>query len=830
MFSAVLLYLQVYHTVSYNPNSWLSLRRLGDSPYNKVRVITAAPPVAANNDVNSWEAHEFENATILTHEETDPVQQRTNVTVIRATRLPSSAPPLFRSIITPKPGMSPFSQSPFNSSSSSSPFSVSVKKRTAEKPSQSHLQTFAFTALDCRQPTMLSSTAVEDACKTRARPHKVLSSHLVMLVQKLPSRRRRSVRCMKQVSTFDAICGSFSHTKIMEPPSILVPEPVSEQVCEQVAKTGLYVDETGRSHMVSGHHGVLHYKFVSQGTLTYSTNNVFCEGSQVKIQGSLHTDVLELRSVRISIMEVEVNIRSDGRIQDSEDQEELPSMCKEGHSCTTGVKTFVFLDSPDVCPYKIIQKTHADLVQGHIAGKPRKLLYSNTTKIVVPLAREAVAAPAACQHAFRQLVPTADPELYVIFTEDLINANSLSRVAGPDIDLDLEDRLADNYVEYDIRKTLDEKLLTLGQSLCKLAEGSWTRMERSPFHPLQMIRRRGEVLQEIRCSSTPVYATEGDSLNNKCYLNALPVRLGTEFLLMQAGSRLLTTPDGISEVPCSAVNSPLFITADRRVLVADPIVRVLTMKLDGHGNTSTPLLHALDMMTQTTDDQVFTDILYSPAEVASFSEYLHFSRVKEAVQTHLVGDYCHSSGSSDCGAYSPQPGYNLDLAAIKDITYTPYAWLNDVLEETRHIGAYAGFVFLVWFVLMTIRTFIKTVKLRLEGFFWRDSFQIARGLPRSDVPTRPPGPVIVDNEPPRSSQRRLRRHRADVLPEMEAFETDSIPLEPRRTSPYVPTTALPLTLPSSPPEYNHLLPRSSGTETRYTPTPTKMTSSLMGQE
>ena len=133
----------------------------------------------------------------------------------------------------------------------------------------------------------------------------------------------------------------------------------------------------------------------------------------MKVQGEEHTDVLELRSVKFSVATVDVNLHSDGRIQDGEDQEELPSTCKDSHACSTGTKTYVFRDAPGQCPYRLIQ---VELVQGHLQGEPRKLLVSNRTKIMVSKQDCSLNAPASCANAFKQYVPTDVPELAVVFT------------------------------------------------------------------------------------------------------------------------------------------------------------------------------------------------------------------------------------------------------------------------------------------------------------------------------------------------------------------------------------------------------------------------------
>ena len=73
-----------------------------------------------------------------------------------------------------------------------------------------------------------------------------------------------AVRCHRRVSKFDLICGAFSHSKLMAPPSILDPESVTEEACQGIIASGSFQDETGDVHPVFGDHMEIRYKFCLQ--------------------------------------------------------------------------------------------------------------------------------------------------------------------------------------------------------------------------------------------------------------------------------------------------------------------------------------------------------------------------------------------------------------------------------------------------------------------------------------------------------------------------------------------------------------------------------------
>ena len=440
--------------------------------------------------------------------------------------------------------------------------------------------------------------------------------------------------------------------------------------------------------------------------------------------------MLELRTIRFEIRQTTVALRSDGRIQDTLDSEELPSSCRNNAACSTLRKTYYFTSPPEVCPYKKIRTVETELVTGHIKGKERKLLISNATKILVPITDTALPAPTACTQAFRTIVPTDFPLLSIVFIEDVINLRKLESVAGADISLDLEERVTDSYMEYHARKDLDRSLLNLGVASCRMSQNSWLNEERSVFHEGQILRKRGEIVQELVCAKVQAVVTTGDHFESKCFYDALPVRYGSEHLLLTAGSRTLVDVDDISVIPCSSITAPMFVTNDNKVIVADPVVRLVDIKLSHDVN---PLFHALYLSNHDDDDQIFSELLYSPDEIQSFTEFLSFNRIRAAASLQLVGDYCSNEGDH-CGTFNPSSSYKFNLEQISDSIPSPLRQFWNVMDKIQTIGGYAGFLFLVYFVYSLISITWTTIKNRFSGFNMLDSYRMARNphLPTVD--------------------------------------------------------------------------------------------------
>ena len=90
---------------------------------------------------------------------------------------------------------------------------------------------FNIPAMDCRAPSSIQSIATADTCQGRKRSTQVLSSHQILLLQRIDETVRTGVRCRKFKTTLDLICGSFSHSKLMMPPDVLKPASVTEAEC-----------------------------------------------------------------------------------------------------------------------------------------------------------------------------------------------------------------------------------------------------------------------------------------------------------------------------------------------------------------------------------------------------------------------------------------------------------------------------------------------------------------------------------------------------------------------------------------------------------------------
>ena len=88
---------------------------------------------------------------------------------------------------------------------------------------------------------------------------------------------------------------------------------------------------------------------VYHGRIYSDEFNVHCEGARITIDGEQHEQMIELRSVTITMSEIDVEIYPD-RIIESQDNVELGKHCIDNMKCTMEIDTYLILEKPRSLP------------------------------------------------------------------------------------------------------------------------------------------------------------------------------------------------------------------------------------------------------------------------------------------------------------------------------------------------------------------------------------------------------------------------------------------------------------------------------------------------
>ena len=187
-----------------------------------------------------------------------------------------------------------------------------------------------LSALDCRSPKSVHTGLLKEVCGTSVnKTSGEKEKEQVTILQRSPIRVLKGLRCSKTVTRLQVYCGSFSHMKFFEPPSISKIEAFPLQKCIDANTNSLYVTEDQRTISLRKNHRV-EYKYYSHGNIHSTATNVECQGDEVNIMGAQHKGVITLVTSQILAEEIQIEIDLDSdKVVDLDLQVALPFECSK---------------------------------------------------------------------------------------------------------------------------------------------------------------------------------------------------------------------------------------------------------------------------------------------------------------------------------------------------------------------------------------------------------------------------------------------------------------------------------------------------------------------
>ena len=549
---------------------------------------------------------------------------------------------------------------------------------------------------DCGSPTSVADYLYSQVCSspTNNTEFKDKKTKHVTIMQYVPERMRRAVRCTVFESHMYEYCGAYSHMKLMESPQIMQPTIMDPAMCAQVKNEGSYRDESGQEHTVRlDADEDLYLRFMRRGGLSLSPDNVQCQGEMANVGGSLHREVLEFVSLKIEFRWVDVVQRPSGRVEDLDNSREIPGNCATDDSCRSGYTAYAFSSDQRFCPHlKRIKRASVFYDKLMIGSELRDVVFSHDDHILLPLGK-AVPLPTICQGFAKKMYETAFDEIKIILDEDwnispdhqLLNVLD---VDAADVHVLLSERVEGTYLLFRTKEMLNHQRQTMGEKLCSLSREAWADSDFSQFHPNTILRRRGEIISEIGCKPAiaDVFIGE-DIMEGQCYRDFLPARLGSKLKLVAANSRVLIEPGMALTSVCEDTMSPIFRTNEGVFITADPVVRAVDLTI--HHQLS-PLVEELVGQQHLHFDEtdVFSsDMLYTASEEHKFDSFLSYHSIKKAVDIEVTAQMC---SSGHCGTYAPT-GSTFDLERLNPDSISPSSWLMGIfwqgLDVITNIGS-----------------------------------------------------------------------------------------------------------------------------------------------
>ncbi len=599
---------------------------------------------------------------------------------------------------------------------------------------------FQFMAFDCRKPISLNSYKKSEWCspKIENNVNKMgdRNEETIILVQNLDFQKIKAIRCEKLTSKFSLYCGAYSHMKFLSPPTILEPEEMSPEECSDMYRRRAFIFK-GKTYRI-GVNQQIQIPMIRHGHLYATENNVQCDGAKFVIDGEEHSNMLELLSVQITMRETTIQISKSG-IMDTQNNIELEKKCLESLRCKVGMSTYILLEKPKECQLVQIRTILVNSTWLVHNGQSTEYMINDQHKILIRTINKEEDKECGIM-----LYSSNYPRLKLI--KPIENQPELidKLVLHPEgVDIDLEIRISEEYINYRIEHLLQSQSTKIQQHLCALGTENIVHMERSPIHPDALIRIRGDIIQELKCKEVLVTATTGYQRNQECHRDHLPVYLGEEPVYIDT-ARLITTNPIMDQIDCAELFPPVFQSTTGQLVQATPKIQLVQIQL------SKP--EQLGYHVDSLDHVEETDsLLYTRKEIRAYNELFLAQRSMRALSYSMTSQYCSSSGA--CGSYRPTGPGIFDIDNLTQNALKIFNWKEQIMAALTTYGNYASIIVLIYLTWKLILTIIGTIRTRRKGVTWKTAIRLNtllltefRNHLIQDIPLRHPEHTVNTDE------------------------------------------------------------------------------------
>ena len=505
------------------------------------------------------------------------------------------------------------------------------------------VRSYKLSYFDCTKPKTISRINQKTACATTDQ-----SKGLSQTYKLLQRRREDTVggfRCKMEVSDFLLYCGSFSHQKLIQVPSVDVYESISGEHCREMVTTQKF-SPPGTNHVERlelGSQTVI--KVSPLGVIKYDSN-VYCEGQSAKIGNEVVSQVLDLKQYKITLTPETFVVRQGG-VEALTTHSRLPKSCiSSALSCETGEGTYVWDPVLDKC-----EMSHVQDVQ---LTRENELHVDHEHKLVFEIEGE-IQTPIGCPKGTVYLTKYKD--LY------LTKTSGYSRLNSRDVDLTLYSDTRMEYLEYNLEKGAQVAKDSVKRQMCEnrySKEGRITQLKNETFSV-----RSGDVFLIFQCSkkTSRIAVPEGSGCWDKVPMeDGMYVDIDSRIGYKHASPR-----------DCS-VHFPMWIETEGEgwVTVSDTIRPVDPPE-------SRYLSH------EEIDHESFASSkgLYTAEEIAAWESIASWGSFHDSVMSRISTGVCQTENGPCSGKMSASvTGYSLDkLSSITDKLSPLTKWVTKNLKS-----------------------------------------------------------------------------------------------------------------------------------------------------
>ena len=121
------------------------------------------------------------------------------------------------------------------------------------------------------------------------------------------------------------------------------------------------------------------YKDIRHGAVVLTKDDVQCQGSTVNLGDEIHDGVISYDTTTVLVKEISVEMGEDKAVN-SDNNQELPSSCQMGRTCTDGLDSYVFKEHMSRCPLYAVRQAYMNCTTIQVQEVQREALVSHEQK------------------------------------------------------------------------------------------------------------------------------------------------------------------------------------------------------------------------------------------------------------------------------------------------------------------------------------------------------------------------------------------------------------------------------------------------------------------
>ena len=544
--------------------------------------------------------------------------------------------------------------------------------------------TWQLNALDCGKANNVKTSLLAEVCNIPP-VYQVEDNITATILVERPSNVLKVYACTKYMSAIKTSCTPINGSDILLPPDILKQVDFSGYKCQGAVDKKEYTTEDGRKLTIQPNN-TYQYKYVQQSTLKVSPAEASCTGDSVTLGITRRTGIISLIEVSIHIQEIMV----DSNYQRLDNNVELPKRCHKHSTCVEGKTAFYIPNRTDgSCPYKQLKRILLQQVKVTIPEGDVTVFLSESERFAIVKREKKVNDNIKCT-SLSDMITTQYADIKLILSEKNTDT-ALSSLETVDLSLEQKLDMTGHYLEFMADFNAKQDIHKISKSLCELSKPNLAKIGKNPSQTNTLIKIRGEVIQEIQCTTEIVEARKGDKHEDLCTTDLLPVWLNLEPVYLQANTRLIVPNMKPNQIDCSMRYSPIFVTNDGALIKAKPEIQQVKIAINPI-NSQFFDRNLVDIEI----DEAYSKLQYKPEELTAYQDYLYHQQARENVLQALVHQYCQSG---DCGDYKPIRGSgNFKMSNLYKIKEEGWIFTR-IARILNWIGSYCSIIVLLYIIL-----------------------------------------------------------------------------------------------------------------------------------